>query len=128
MTDDKEPLQFNKALCFRFESQNPNIMLVKHEFNGKFKQVNIGKRGNKLCLQSNEILKSLKNKYDKPVQLNSKKVEDLKKLMQYIPPVNQNFYLNIFKRAECTIDAADTEQNDVECVDGESNVDFDEDF
>nr|CAH7720527.1 unnamed protein product [Callosobruchus chinensis] len=38
------------------------------------------------------------------------------------PPVNQNFYLNIFKRAECTTDASDIEQNDVECVDGESNV------
>ena len=60
VTDDKEPLQFNRVLCFRFESQNPNVMLVKHELNGNFKPVNIGKRGNKLCQQAYEILRNLK--------------------------------------------------------------------
>ncbi|CAH1100695.1 unnamed protein product [Psylliodes chrysocephalus] len=127
VTDDKGPLQFNKVLCFHFESQNPNKMLVKHELNGNFKQVNIGKRGNRLCQQSNGILENLKKKYNEPVQLNSKKVEDLKKLMQYIPPVNQNFYLNIFKTASnVATEDIGTEYNDVQCVDGEPNIDFDE--
>ena len=55
-------------------------------------------------------------------------MEDLKKLMQYIPPVNQTFYLNIFKTAFNSANG-DTDKSDVECVDGEpNNVDLDEEF
>ena len=50
--------------------------------------------------------------------------------MQYIPPVNQTFYLNIFKTAFNSANGnTGTEENDVKCVDGEpNNVDLDEEF
>ena len=57
-------------------------------------------------------------------------MEDLKKLTQYISPVNQTFYLNIFKTAFNSANGnTGTEANDVKCVDGKANnVDLDEEF
>ena len=50
--------------------------------------------------------------------------------MQYIPPVSQTFYLNIFKTTfNSANDDRGTQENDVECVDGEpNNVDRGEEF
>ncbi|CAG9763534.1 unnamed protein product [Ceutorhynchus assimilis] len=95
ITEDKEPVNFTKARCFRFESGEPNTMFIKHELNGNLKKVNVGKRGN------------------------SKKVEDLKKLLRYIPPINQNFYVTIFE--QCAGEHIDEteDQNIAEDVDGE---------
>ena len=104
-------------------------MLVKHELNGNFKPVNIEKRGNKLCQQAYEILTNLK-KYDKPVELPSNNVEDLNNSCNISIPVNQTFYLNIFKTAFNSANGdTGTEENDVEYVDGEpNNVDLDKEF
>ncbi|CAH0558686.1 unnamed protein product [Brassicogethes aeneus] len=128
ITDEKEPLNFNRVRCFRFESNNPNAMFVKHELNGLFKKVNVGKRGNKLSAVNN-ILNTLNRKYDAPLKLNCKKVADLRKLMQFIPPINQSFYLNIFEISGEQSNNIETEEpeDDVECVDGDEILEFEED-
>lgn len=96
-------------------------MFIKHELNGNLKKVNVGKRGNRLVLQSDDILDNLDCKYNEPVKLNSKKVEDLKKLLRYIPPINQNFYVTIFE--QCAGEHIDEteDQNIAEDVDGEED-------
>ncbi|CAH1112422.1 unnamed protein product [Psylliodes chrysocephalus] len=121
ITEDKEPVNFTKARCFRFESGEPNTMVIKRELNETFKKVYIGKRGNRLVLQSGDILDNLDCKYNKPVKLNSKKVEDLQKLLRYIPPINQNFYVTIFE--QCAGEHIDEteDQNIAEDVDGEED-------
>ena len=57
-------------------------------------------------------------------------MEDLKKLTQYISPVNKTFYLNIFKTAFNSANGdTGTGKNDVGCVDGKpNNPNLDEEF
>lgn len=134
ITEEKEPVKFNQIRCFRFESKFPNIMFIKHILNeASFQHVNIGKRGNKISGYMN-ILGSLPKKYLQPIELNSKKIKDLKKLLKYIPPVYQDYYRKVIPAdegetvleegegaAERTI-SEDYEEAEVENVDGEDYV------
>lgn len=43
--------------------------------------------------------------------------------------MNQNFYLSIFKTSSsCATEDAAKDENDVECIDGEKNITYDEEF
>lgn len=72
MTDDKQKLHFSKICSFKFCFENPNIMGIKHLLNEEYKPVNIGKRG---LRNSIVISRDLKQKYDRPVPLNKKKLD-----------------------------------------------------
>lgn len=58
-------------------------------------KVNVAKRGNDVCLQSKIFFNDCK--YKEPASPNAKKVADLKKFMQYIPSIDQEFYLTVFQ-------------------------------
>lgn len=45
VTDDFENFKFKDIRIFRFEKENPNIMLIKRTIDGYFEKVNIGRRG-----------------------------------------------------------------------------------
>ncbi|XP_050518265.1 uncharacterized protein LOC126892670 [Diabrotica virgifera virgifera] len=44
-TTEKQPLNFTDVRCFRFDSEHPNSIFIKHTLNGAFDEVNVGKRG-----------------------------------------------------------------------------------
>lgn len=90
LTDDKEKLKFSKICWVKFDHANPNLMLIKHYFNEKFKTCNIGKRGqrNAICV----TLQDLKRKYTAPIPLNPKKLANLTQLLPFIPPIYMEFY------------------------------------
>ncbi|CAH1962267.1 unnamed protein product [Acanthoscelides obtectus] len=68
-------------------------MFIKHILNGEFLEVNVGKRGSRLGSQ--RTLTDLRRKYNGPLALNDKKIKDLKKLLKYIPPISQQFFVDI---------------------------------
>ncbi|CAH2009675.1 unnamed protein product [Acanthoscelides obtectus] len=68
-------------------------MFIKHTLNGEFLEVNVGKRGSRLGSQ--RTLTDLRRKYNGPLALNDKKIKDLKKLLKYIPPISQQFFVDI---------------------------------
>ncbi|CAH2009500.1 unnamed protein product [Acanthoscelides obtectus] len=51
------------------------------------------KRGSRLGSQ--RTLTDLRRKYNGPLALNDKKIKDLKKLLKYIPPISQQFFVDI---------------------------------
>ncbi|CAH1961305.1 unnamed protein product [Acanthoscelides obtectus] len=59
----------------------------------EFLEVNVGKRGSRLGSQ--RTLTDLRRKYNGPLALNDKKIKDLKKLLKYIPPISQQFFVDI---------------------------------
>ena len=90
--DNKEKLKFSKICCFKFTSENPNILYVKHVLNEEYKTVNIGKKGIRKSIQ---LSRDLRNKYNNPVPINQKKIQNLARLIQYIPPIYHEYYVNI---------------------------------
>lgn len=95
VTDDKEPIKFSQIRCFKFECNFPNTIFIKHLLNEiAFKKVNIGKRGISTSETVN-ILQNLPKKYQQRLKLSSEKIADLKKLLKYIPPVYQQYYLEL---------------------------------
>ncbi|CAH1988060.1 unnamed protein product [Acanthoscelides obtectus] len=95
-------------------------MFMKHKLNGEFLEVNVGKRGSRLGDQ--RVLNNLRPKYDVPVSLNVKKIQDLKKLLKYIPPVSQQLFVDIVGD---TI-AAESENEQTEGEEEVENIDGDE--
>ncbi|CAH1098712.1 unnamed protein product [Psylliodes chrysocephalus] len=91
--DDKQLLKFSSVTCFRFDSEFPNTMFVKHLFNEEFRSINIGKRGQRSF--QNIMQLQLEPKYEESIQINGKKLSNLVQLLPYIPPVYQFFYKNL---------------------------------
>lgn len=95
VTEDKEPLKFTQIRCFKFDSNFPNTMFIKHLLNEiSFKKVNIGKRGI-YTSEMNNILSNLPRKYLQHLKLSAEKTADIRKLLKYIPPVYQQYYLQL---------------------------------
>nr|CAI5865122.1 unnamed protein product [Callosobruchus analis] len=86
---EKNP--FNTVV--RFDNNHPNSMLIKHTRNGEFIEVNVGKRGSRLA--DRKTLKDLKRKYNGSITLIDKQIADLKKLINYIPPIASSFLLTL---------------------------------
>lgn len=119
VTEDRKPLKFNEVRCFRFDSDYPNTMFIKHTVTGEFLSVNVGKRGTRMSDQVS--LNNLKRKYTEPVKLNEKKVQDLKKLLPYIPPINHSFYVDII--GDLSLQEREV-GNEPENVGGEENAEW----
>ncbi|CAH1987497.1 unnamed protein product, partial [Acanthoscelides obtectus] len=120
VTVGKEPIKFSEVRCFKFDSENPNSRFIKHNLNGEFLEVNVRKRGSRLGDQ--RILNNLRPEYDVPVALNVKKIQDLKKLLKYIPPVSEQFFVDIVGDTF----AAESENEQTEGEEGVENIDGDE--
>lgn len=120
LTDEKEDVNFAKVRCFRFEAASPNKMFIKHLLNEEYKSVNVGRRGQKLS-QNLIDLDTLELKYNCPVRLNEKKLQNLKALMPFIPEIHHNFYSSIG-----VLEATANEEGDggtIENIDGEDVFD-----
>lgn len=92
VTDTKEKVRFSKIRCFKFSSENPNIMYIKHLINEDYKPVNIGKKGHRNLAS---IRNTLKMKYKEPIIMNEKKIDNLRHLIPFIPPVYLQFYKDV---------------------------------
>nr|CAI5850285.1 unnamed protein product [Callosobruchus analis] len=97
-------------------------MFIKHTLNGEFIEVNVGKRGSRLADQ--KTLKDLKRKYNGLITLNDKKIADLKKLMKYIPPISQQFFIDIIGdiASEAVVEDEQLSNDSVEDIDGDEEI------
>lgn len=93
-TDDKEPLNFMKARCFKFTCDDQNVVYVKHGINEKFKTVTVFKAGHD---SSSFCRNQIYPKYRSNISLNANKISDLRELLPYIPP-NHWLFSRIFWR------------------------------
>lgn len=122
MTDGKENVDFSKVRCFKFEENHHNTMFIKHFLNEEsFKVVNIGKRGQKIQLQIQE-LETLEKKYVGPLAINEKKLKNLRTLLPYIPQAYSNYYTNIGVNAIANAidhDGDEDQDGEVENIDGD---------
>lgn len=91
MTTDNALLKFSKVLSFKFDSNFKNSMFIKHAVNEEYKEVKLGKRGFP-SNNFNDIGSVVEKKYNEPLLLNNKKLDNLKSFMEYIPPIHQKFY------------------------------------
>lgn len=116
-TENKENVDFAKVRCFRFEAEHPTKMFIKHLINEEFKIVNIGKRGQKIpqIIDCNIIEK----KYNGPIKINEKKLQNLKVLLPYIPQVYHDFYIRIGVE---DIAASEECGDEIENIDDEENL------
>lgn len=100
VTEDREPIKFTQIRCFKFDYNFPNTMFIKHLQNEvSFKTVNIGKRGIHIS-EINNVLQNLPIKYQQRLKLSAEKIADLKKLLKYIPPVFQQYFLELTENSE----------------------------
>lgn len=84
-TDGVTLPRFSKAICFKFDSHKPFEMKLKHLTNEEFKGLNL----NKLGRTSTPAFHLRRNA---PNKINNKKFDDVKSLMQYIPPIHHGYY------------------------------------
>lgn len=88
---DKSPLNFSQVRIFSFNKETPNEIFVQYALFDEPKPVNVGCKG----LRGFQLLtldSGLKQKYPDTLQIDIKKIIDLKKLMKYIPPVHHTYY------------------------------------
>lgn len=77
---------FSKAICFEFDEQIPMTLMIKHRLNAEFVSVSLKKKGNSRATQN------LKKRPSKPNTIDKKKLDDVKKLLPFIPEVYHHFY------------------------------------
>lgn len=92
-TDGVTPPRFSKAICFKFDSEEPFQMKLKHLMNEEFLVLNLKKRGR-------SSIPALHLKRNAPNKINKKKLDDVKSLMQYIPPIYHGYYNGLQSSAE----------------------------
>nr|CAH7734333.1 unnamed protein product [Callosobruchus chinensis] len=68
-------------------------MFIKHYLNETFKPVNIGKRG--VHFANCPTFSDLPLKYSAFVQINPKKLKNLKELLPLVPPIYHGFYAEL---------------------------------
>lgn len=83
-TENKQ-VNFSKVRSFKFETEQPSKLLIKHFLNKKFKTVSIGRTGQKLNKLMN--LNMLGNNCNEPIRFNPKQLSNLKRLLPLIPLV-----------------------------------------
>lgn len=103
-TDDGLPVDFRNVRCFKFTSDKPNVIYVKHALSGNFKSITVSQIG----LTSSVIVPSLHElilqKYDESITLDANKVKDLRKLLPFIPEQHWSFYNDIFANNQNTME------------------------
>ena len=65
--DDGRPLNFSEVVAFKFTSEDPRAMFVKHRLNAEYSRVSVGKRGR-------PVITDLQKKYSKPLPIDAKKL------------------------------------------------------
>lgn len=99
-TDEHHSLNFANVFSFLFKSDNKKAFYVKHSVNGVYEPVTVVKKG-----RPNEIsVAALKQKYVEPIKIAKKKLENVKSLLPYIPPMYHPFYNSLREDASLNID------------------------
>lgn len=87
-TDDGNNLDFATAFSFHFNNENTKVFHIKHSVNGGYETATITKRGRPVQTS----LAALNRKYTEPIKISKKKIDNVKSLLPYIPPVHHAFY------------------------------------
>ncbi|XP_049764962.1 uncharacterized protein LOC126094559 isoform X1 [Schistocerca cancellata] len=87
-----DPHHFSEATQFKFESEDPFKLSVKHSYSdiGAFMSVDIRVKKKGRIVEPNPY--QLPIKYRKPLPINQKNIDDVLSLMPYIPAANQDFF------------------------------------
>jgi len=93
VTMEGQKVEFRKAAQFRLCKDSPNVMFLKytHDDNETWQAVNVQKRGQQTALA--KVNFALKYKGPRPIAKN--KYDDVKRLLQYVPPIYHAFYDSI---------------------------------
>ena len=93
VTSDKQKIDFRQVHQFRFTRGKPQHVEVKlsHDANEQWKLISLQKRGRPAKLSEAQLLPL----YDGPRPIAKAKVDDVKSLFPYIPPVHHAFYNDI---------------------------------
>lgn len=84
--DDKvTPLRFSKVICFLFRAEKPFLMDIKHRMGAAFCTVSLKKRG-RLTNATIHL------KYSESNKVSKKKLDGIKTLFRFIPPVYDEYY------------------------------------
>lgn len=99
-------------------------MFVKYTLNGVFEAVNIGKRRTRLVNQISS--NHLKTAYNKPIKLNETKINDLNKLVKYIPPIRQKCFTDIIGDRTLVTEEiiGEVQEDHIENIDGNVTADI----
>lgn len=84
--------------CFKFTSDQPNIIYVKHALTGDFKSITVSKTGPNNSAIVPMLDEQILQKYNESISLDVNKVKDLKKLLPFIPKIHWSFYAEIFAK------------------------------
>ena len=91
-TNDGKRLDFANAVSYHFNAENTKIFYIKHNVDeDEYKQVNIAKKGRPLQTS----LAELEQKYITSLKISKKKIDNIKTLLPYIPPIHNQFYNNL---------------------------------
>lgn len=96
-------VDFSGVFSFLFKAENTKSIFVKHTVGGEYTEVNVVKKGRPAVTP----LSALSKKYIEPVQLSAKKIQNVKSLLPYIPPVHHPFYNSLSSNNDATEDAAE---------------------
>lgn len=97
-TDAGDPVDFRNVRCFKFTSDQPNIIYVKHALTGDFKSITVSKTGPNNSAIVPMLDEQILQKYNESISLDVNKVKDLKKLLPFIPKIHWSFYAEIFAK------------------------------
>ena len=93
VTNDKEKIDFRQVSQFRMSSNKPLSVEVKlsHDDSEQWKLISFQKRGRPVKLQDVQLLPL----YNGPRHIAKAKVDDVRSLCVFIPPIHHDFYNNI---------------------------------
>ncbi|KAL1516415.1 hypothetical protein ABEB36_000333 [Hypothenemus hampei] len=85
-------VQFASVNAFKFCQESPSSFFIQHDLNEGFsKEIKFTKIGRPLAISLN----TLRQKYQEPLKINKKKMQDLKSLLPYIPPIYHCYYTSL---------------------------------
>lgn len=93
-------LDFSGVYSFQFKAENTKSIFVKHTVNGDFKEVNITKKGRPVSTP----LSGLNKKYNEPLKIPAKKIQNVMSLLPYIPPVYHPFFNSLSPTAAAAVE------------------------
>lgn len=89
-TEADEKVEWLRIQWLRYDKEKPGILQYKYSNNENvlFNEVNVKKRGKKTFQEMAKLLPL----FEGPKAIQEKKYQDLLSLLDYIPPVNHEFY------------------------------------
>lgn len=97
-TENKEPVDFAKAVTFTFSCDEPMKLRIKHSYSGSEITVNLCPRGQRGSVSSALFTQ----KYESKRKIDASKMKDINSLKDYIPKVYwDRYYSNLAQGRRC---------------------------